>query len=276
MGVWRALIQGFSLTRRLWVAMGLFLVVYAGVGALATVLLPYQVVEGRVQVPTPADMSQALKHLGIGLILYALGLGLSLYLLAGVFGGLRRQIREESFSGADLFALSRSGSLPMLGWGVGFFLVEFAASAAVAVAAWLLSAVTGLGQAGLSKALMQMGFYATSLLVGLLLLFSPVILVERACRAWASFRESARFVRDHVAGTLGIVFGVSLIGAVVWALWLIVAQAVRQVQAALGIPPFSPGLPVFVFGWVLVAPQAFLTVYLPAVLYAYYHRKTST
>ena len=264
MAVWRALIGGFSLTGRLWAAMALLAVVFAAVGALATAFLPYEVVEGQVRVSAPAEVSEALRRLGVGLILYALAIGGSLFLLAGVFHGLRRQIRKESFSSADLLALSRAGFFPMLRWGIGFFGVQFAVAAVVGGAIGLLS-----------KDLMQASFSTTLLFVGLALLFSPVILVERACGTWASFRESVRFVGRHPAGTLGLLFGAGFVGAVAWALWLIVALGVKRLQAAMGIAPFSPGLPAFFFGLILVVPQAFLTVYFPAVLYAYYHGKTS-
>lgn len=251
--------------------MGAFLVVYAGTGALATLFIPYEVVEGRVRVPMPTNPGDALNRLVVGLGLYLIGIGLSLYVLGGVFGALQRLVRKQTVASGELRGLSRRWFWGMVRWALAFFGITFGLGTAVALVIATVGSVAGGAEA--AKALMQAGFSGASVVSGLFLLFSPVVLVERASGAWASLRESYRIVVARPGATIGIVLCVSTVGAALYGLWLPVAAVVNQIRAGMGIAPFAKGAPVFFFGLILVFPQAFLSVYLPAVLQSYYHAR---
>ncbi len=271
MGVWRAVLQGFGLARQLWVALGAFLVVYAGTGALATLFIPFEVVEGRIRVPMPTNMAEALSRLIVGFGIYLIGIGFSLYVLGGMFGALQRLVRKQPVARGELRGLAGRWFWGMARWALAFSAITFGLGGAVAlIVATLATAAGGTGAAG---AIMQTAFSGTTVVSGLFLIFSPVVLVERALGAWASLRESCRIVVARPGATIGIVLCVSTVGALLYGLWLPVAAVINQIRAGLGIAPFAPGAPVFFFGLVLMFPQAFLSVYLPAVLQSYYYAR---
>ena len=77
--------------------------------------------------------------------------------------------------------------------------------------------------------------------------------------------------------TVRLIFFVSLVVAIFWlGDYFLPAPMVDHVRAAMGIPPFAAGFPSFFFNLVLLLPQAFMSVYLPAVLYAYYLGQTES
>jgi len=266
--IWQAWLQGFSLTARLWLAGVLLLPIYAGGGALATLFLPYEVVQGQVRVPPPTDVKQALHHFAIGLALYLLIMGLVLFVLAGVFFSLRQLLNGQTVSVRQYLQSCRRGYIPILRWGIGFLFLEF--SIAIGVGLGVMFLLYLLGQGGMASALAQAGFGLAFFLVGFALSFSPIVLVEENRGVGSSFRRSARLVSEHPLGLLVLLIVVAFVVATAYALWLPVAQWVRLIRAGLGVAPFAPGWPVFLFGLVLDVPQAFATVYLPSVLYTYY------
>lgn len=318
MSVRRALKEGLTLTARLWVAVVSLLVFYAGLGAAATLLLPYEVVGGQVQVPEVKSVGEAITRLLPAGTLYTLSMAGSLFFLGGVLGGSRRLLSGESLTPAGYFEVCRRWFWPMARWGVVLFVVLGALSLGVAVLAGVVGVLAG-GE-GFGVVLVRSAFSLVLLVGGAFLIYSPVILVEKGCRVRASLGESIQFIRGRfrsgflfvggaagmglaaffayspalpgpisfLLGTACLVAGMVLLsrwngplGAALWGmlivalLWqvdvLLLAPAVRQLQAALGIPPFTPGFPVFFFSLILGLPQALIPVFLPAALTAYHH-----
>lgn len=268
-GVWRAVGQGLDLTRRLWAAVIAFLLVYAVFGALATVLLPFKVVGGQVHVPGPANPGEALSRLIVALGIYFGMITLSVWLLGGVLAGSKELSEQRPFPAGQLFRAGGARLWTMIGWVLAYMVSCAGAGVAVAFVLGFVAAVTG--QAAAMKSLAGLGFSAAAMAAGLLFLFSPAAIVENGTGVWRGFGDSFRFVKSRGLGTLLLVFLISFIGAVIW--WigvLVLARASGAIRAAMGIAPFAAGLPVFFFGLINGLPQAVLSVFIPASLYAYY------
>lgn len=269
-GVLQALKRGLLLTKALWVAMAMYLLFFAVIGALVTLVLPYEVVDGQVRVLEIRSGEDLAGRLMPALFLYGIALAGSVYILGGVLGGLHELVREKPFGWADLVVHANRRFPRLLLWGAAYF----ALSIGVGIfAAFFLSFVwAALGKPALLKPLIGTGASFAFMLVGLALFYSPIILVERARGVGVSFLESWRFVRTHAQGTLLLVFLVSLIGAIAWLLgFFLLAPVVNGLRTLMGVQPFSPGLPVFFFSLILGIPQAFVLLFLPSSLYAYYH-----
>lgn len=270
MNIFHAVGQGLDLTRRLWTGVIGFLLVYAVFGALATVWLPFEVVNGQVQVPMPANPTDAAGRLVVALGLYFGMVGLSVWLLGGVLAGAKELLEKRPFPAGELFRAGWARIGTMIGWVATYGACCLGAGIAAAFLLGFIAAVSG--QAAAMKALTGAGFSMAAMVVGVLLLYSPAAIVERSAGVWAGFGDSFRFVKGHGLATMTMVLLVAVIGAVIW--WfgvLILARASGALRAAMGIEPFTKGLPVFFFGLINGLPQAFLSVFIPASLYAYYH-----
>lgn len=269
MSVWRAIGQGLDLTRRFWAAVLAFLLVYSSFGALSTVLLPFEMVNGQVRVPLPTNPSEAASRLIVALGIYLGMVGLSVWLLGGVLAGAGQILEKKPFSSGDLFRASTARFWSMLGWVAAYAVACFGAGIAVAFALGFLAAVSG--QAAAVKSLAGLGFSAAGMVAGLLFLYSPSAIVKNSTGVWRGFGDSFRFVKGHGLATVALVFWISVIGALVW--WfgvLVLARVTTTLRGAMGIPPFARGFPVFFFGLINGLPQAFLSVFIPASLVAYY------
>lgn len=269
MTVFQAIEKGLDWTRRLWAAVIAFLLVYAVFGALATVLLPFEVVGGQVRVPVPVNPGDVLSRLIVSLGIYFGMVGFSVWLLGGVLAGSKELLGKRPFPAGHLFRAGRERFWRMIGWAGGYMISCIGAGLAAAFLAGFIAAVSGQTQA--VKSLAGLGFSAAAMAAGLLFLFSPAAIVEKGAGVWRSFGDSFRFVKSHGPGTILLVFLISFIGALIW--WfgvLVLARASGALRAAMGIAPFAPGLPVFFFGLINGLPQAVLSVFIPASLYAYY------
>ena len=267
MGAFQAVGKGVRIASRLWFALPVVVVSYSAIGALATVFLPFQMVNGRPQVPPPATAEEALSRLAIGLSLFLCSSAFSLYWLGGTLSSARQLLNGQAFSSGNFFDAAGREFFRMLRWALALMGVVLGFGIAVAALMGLLWVATG--RSPLMKALIQLGFTAATLVAGISLLFSPVILFEQGQGVWMSFRESWRFSRQRAAGVVGLLGGVVLVGVAVWLVGTLLAAGVGQLRQAMGIAPFAKGWPVFFFGWILGLPQAFLTLFIPASLYAY-------
>ena len=270
MSVWRAIGQGLDLTRRFWTAVLAFLLVYAFFGMLSTVLLPFEVVNGRVRVPMPSNPSDAASRLIVALGIYFGMVGLSVWLLGGVLTGTGQILEKKPFSQGELFRAGVARFWSMIGWVTGYAVSCMGAGVAAAFLLGFIAAVSG--QATAMKSLAGLGFSSAGMVAGLLFLYSPAAIIQNSAGVWRGFGDSFRFVKRHGLATVALVFWISVIGALIW--WfgvLVLARASGAIRAAMGIAPFAAGLPVFFFGLINGLPQAILSVFVPASLYAYYH-----
>jgi hypothetical protein len=278
MTIFRAAGQGFKLTFKLWPVVLLYLVVYSAVGALATVLLPYEIVNNQTQVPPPTSPGQALSLLVIAMGLYLPTMAFSLYMLGGTLAVSRGLEAGEQVSRHEFHRQAKSRFGAIIRWGLAAVGAALAAGLAVTFVMAFLWAVTGRSEG--MKGLIGVGFWGATLAAGLVLLYSPVTLIERGRGIKDCFKESNRFFNRHRAATFGLILGLSFIGALIWLVWAIgIAPGVKMVRVMVGLPPFPKGLPNFIFSLVLVLPSAFLNVYFPLALGIFYrgrHGDTGT
>lgn len=269
MTIFRSAGQGFKLTFKLWPVVLLYLVVYSAVGALSTLLLPYEIVNNQTRVPPPASPAEALSQLVIALGLYLPTMAFSLYMLGGTLAVSRGLEAGERFSLREFHRQAKGRFGAILRWGLAAVGAALAAGLAAAFVATLLWAATGRPEG--MKGLIGAGFWGALLAAGLVLLYSPVILIERGWGIKDCFKESSRFFNAHRAATFMLVLWLSFIGALIWLLWAIgVAPVVKGVREMSGLPPFPKGLPNFFFSLALGAPSAFLSVYFPLALGIFY------
>ncbi len=169
----------------------------------------------------------------------------------------------------EFHRLAKRWFAAILRWGLAVFGVALAAGLAVALVIAFLWAVTGRSEG--MKELIGAGFWGALLAAGLVLVYSPVILIERGRGIKEAFKESNRFFNAHRGATFGFLLWLSFIGALIWLVWAIgVAPVVKGVREMAGLPPFPKGLPNFFFSLVLGLPSAFLSVYFPLVLGIFY------
>ncbi|MBI3333721.1 MAG: hypothetical protein HYZ93_06500 [Candidatus Omnitrophica bacterium] len=274
MNLFRAAGRSFGLTHRLWFAVLSVLVVTSAVGALSTLLLPFQVTGGRLTVPPPADAQEAVSRAGTVLALFLLSSGLALYLLGGVLGGLQRILRGESVSVSRFFQFSREWFFRMAGWGCALLLLVVGGSVVVG----LIFAVPGsaLAGAGAFKQFFGFGFLPVFLFLWAANVFSPILMVEHSQGIWASLGNSIRFFFRNLPACLGVLLCAVAVGVGMNIFGLLLEKIVRALRTALSIAPYVPGLPVFFFGLILGIPQAYLTVYFPSLLYTFYRDNPKT
>jgi hypothetical protein len=270
-GPFKAVGQGFSLTRRLWFALLVVLVVSALFGAVATVSLPFEVdpATGTVRVPEIQTLEQLKTVLGPAMGLYVVSSTVALYLLGGILGGAARLLRNEPVSVRGFLAESNRWLIPMVWWATILSVVVLVLCLAAGLFfgfLWVMSAKQEVMKGVLLFAVM--GTFFASFVA---LIYSPVALVQKGRGAWAALADSVRFFFGRLIGTLGLLLGVVAVGLVAAVANLVLAQVVNGLRQVLGVAPFAKGWPVFVFGLILGIPQAFLTVYFPSVLSAYYH-----
>ena len=269
MTIFRSAGQGFKLTFKLFPAVLFYLVGYSAVGALATVLLPYEIVNNQARVPRPSSMGQALSELVIGLALYLPTLFFSLYLLGGTLAASLKLAGGEPVPMEEFHRQAKRWFGAILRWGFAVFGTALAAGLTATFVMAFLWAVTG-RSAGM-KGLIGVGFWGALLAVGLVLVYSPVILIEQGRGIKEAFKESNRFFNAHRGATFGFILWLSFIGSLLWLAWAIgVAPVVGRVRVMGGLPPFPKGLPNFFFSLVLGLPSAFLSVYFPLALGIFY------
>ena len=269
MTIFRSAGQGFKLTFKLFLVVLFYLVVYSAVGALATLLLPYEIVNNQTRVLPPSSPGQALSLLIIALGLYLPTMAFSLYLLGGTLAVSRSLEAGEQILLPEFHRQAKRRFLLVTRWAFAAVGVSLAAGLAVAFVMAFLWAVTGRSEG--MKGLISTGFWGAALAAGLVLLYSPVVLVERGRGIKESFKESSRFFNRHRGATFGLILWLSFIGALIWLAWAIgVAPVIRQVRVMAGLPPFPKGLPNFFFSLVLNIPSAFLSVYYPLALGIFY------
>ena len=276
MSVLRATGSGFRLTLRLWMAVAAYSVANALVSFLGS-FLPHQVVNDQIQkVPLPTDPNELLALAIATLALFLIMVVSQLYLLGGVLGSLQRLLRKQPMQAGEFFRQCREKFWLTLKWGMVAFLLLLGIFCVGSFISGLLWAVTGHREEGRGL-ILAIGFGATQLIGLPFLLYSPFFLLENGGRIRECFRGSFRFSMKRWFATVRLIFLVSLIVAIFWlADFFLPAQGLGRVRAALGIPPFAKGLPSFFFNLVLLLPQAFFSVYLPAVLYAYYTGQTAS
>lgn len=274
--------RAFNLTHRLWVAILAVLVVSSFLGALATVLLPYEVMDQQIlQAPTIQTPEQFRKVAGPVLILFVISFSFFLYLLGGVIGSLKEIFRGGTFSPPDLFKAGFRWFFPMMGWGLTIGLLAFLTASFLGILLVSLAAGGGIrpvspqekeALAALPVALYRFSYACT----GAFFLLSPIILIDQDKGAWRSFGEAVGFQFRHLFGVIGL-FGCVVLLGVVFQVWsMILGKMAEGLRPMLGIAPYAPGWPVFFFGLFLGVPQAYLSVYFPSALYAYYHGNTGS
>ncbi|MDO8730617.1 MAG: hypothetical protein Q7J69_05520 [Candidatus Omnitrophota bacterium] len=267
--IFRSAGQGFKLTFKLWPVVLLYLVAYSAVGALATVLIPHEIVNNQVRVPPPANFGDALSQLVIGLALYLPTMAFSLYLLGGTLAASLKLVGGEPVPMEEFHRQAKRLFGVILRWGLAAVGAALAAGLVVTFLMTLLWALTGRSEG--MKGLIGAGFWGAMLAAGLLLIYSPVILIERGQGIKEAFKESNRFFNKHRGATFGLILWLSFIGALIWLVWAIgVAPVVKVVREMAGLPPFPKGLPNFFFSLVLGLPSAFLSVYFPLALGIFY------
>ena len=268
--------MGFRLTLRLWMAVAAYSVANAFVSFLGS-YLPHQVVNDQVQkAPLPTDSNEFLA-LAISTFAVLLIMVVSqLILLGGVLGCLKRLLGKQPMEAGEFFRQCREKFWFILKWGMVAFLFLVGLFCVGAFLAGLMWAITGHTEESRGMILM-IGFLVTQLLGLPFLQYSPFFLLENGCRIRDGFRGSYRFSMKRKFATVRLIFLVSLIVAIFWlGDYFLPAPMIGKVRAAMGIAPFAAGLPSFFFNLVLLLPQAFMSVYLPAVLYAYYLGQTAS
>ncbi len=276
MTVLRATGSGFRLTLRLWIAVAAYSVANAFVSFLGS-FLPHQVVNDQIQkVPLPKDPNELLALAISTFAVFLVMVVSQLYLLGGVLGCLQRMLRKQSVEAGEYFRQCREKFWFALKWGMVAFLFLLGIFCVGSFLSGLLWAITG-HSAESRRFILVIGFGATQLLGLPFLLYSPFFLLENGGRIRDGFRGSYRFSMKRKFATVRLIFWVSLIVAIFWlADFFLPAPMIGRVRAALGIAPFAAGFPSFFFNLVLLLPQAFMSVYLPAVLYTYYVGQTAS
>ncbi|MBI3318750.1 MAG: hypothetical protein HYZ90_06410 [Candidatus Omnitrophica bacterium] len=272
MGVFPALGRALKSTFQLWFAIGCVLVANAFLNAVVTLALPFEVVEGQVRVPPVTSLQQALGLAGPVGGLFMLSSGMALYLLGGIIGSLEELASSEEASLGHLFREGRRHFFPMVGWASSFFLLVGGTALAVGLGGGLLWGI--LGRPQLLKSLVGLLVAGSFFLGWIAFLYSPVALVHGG-GVWESFKSSLRFFRRHIFATfllLGLVVGV---GVLMSAAGIVFAGVANGVRTLLGIPPYARGAPVFFLALIQGFPQAFLTVFFPGMLFAYYRGNES-
>jgi len=261
------------LSFKLWGAALLLVVVYSAVGALATLLLPFEIVNGRTQVPPPTSPGEAASRLIIGLGLYLPTLAFSLFVLGGVLGVAQDLPAKGTLSAGGFLDQAKQRFLPILRWGFATMGVALAAGMAAAFFFSFLWAVMGRSPA--MKYLVTTAFWGAMLAAGLLMVYSPVILIDQRRGVLDSFKESSRFFNANRTATFGLILWVSFIGAMIWLVWAIsVAPVVGKIRTMMGIAPFAKGLPVFFFSLINGLPSAYLSVFVPLAIALFYWGRT--
>ena len=267
--------QGFSLTHRLFFAMGLAVLLKATMNALASVFLPIEMINGLVNVPTMVTMEEFRGHVGPVLGLSAFSMTAALYLLGGIVGSVGRLLRKEplSFPG-DFFKAANRWFFSLVGWAFGLGLIAIGLAILVGIVVGFLLAALRRDQ--VLQNVVRLSVMATLLISWTALIFSPAIFVESGCGVWRSLSESFRFTRKHLGGVFGLIWVVLLVGMGCLLVTHVLESVVQGLRQVIGIPTSAKGWPVFFFGLILKLPQSYLTVFFPALLYAYYHAATST
>lgn len=274
MTVWRATGQGLRSCLRLWPGIAAFTVTYSAVGAAATLVLPFNVVEGRTVVPAPKTPGEFLSLLVLAGGLFLISTALSLRVLGGVLHGLERLERKEAVPWQEFSLGMKKWFGPLIRWALLFGLLLLGLLLISIFLLAFLWAMSGRPE-GFKAMVPQAAFLLTTFLT-LPFYYSPFCLLENRGQARDSFARSFRFAGRNLLGTLLLVVIISTIGAVLyWVDVFTLAKAANGLRGALGIPPFAKGLPVFFFGLFLLLPEGFLSVFAPAALYSYYRGKTS-
>ena len=301
MSVFKAVGRGFILTHRLWFGILAALLFYSAFEALESVLLPYEVKPGQVQripveqgsrkgyavfqtaetftIPeiTNPDEMRAVAAPAITLLLFSSAV--ALYFLGGILGRAGRLIedRKARCSPADFLRASHQQFLPMLKWGFSLFIlaVGLMILSGLILAIFFRDKVAAAAQLGKEAAVLPiLLFQSISMAMTALLIFSPVILVEKGQGVWRSFGESTRFLGRHLLKFMGLFACIVLVAVVVDVFGIFLAKVVGGMRESLHVAPFAKGWPVFFFKLILGIPQSYLTVFLPATLTAYYHAAT--
>lgn len=253
-----ALVAGFRSANEGWkviaVSFGLGLVMSVG----QRVLLP--------QTPaSPQANPIALLAGGIGMIVLVLALGvLWTAWLGGALVWLKNRLdgAENSWAGfveggKRLFwALCWVLSLQvMLGMGPPF-------------AAGLLAAVLSRSIGGVAVFLLSAAGILSGLVIFTLLTFGAYSLVERQQGAKAALKDSARFVRAHLGGTVGLLAALFLMGMVAL-LAIMVPSMLLAFLLKLPVSPTQQQMPLLV-DIPLQAVTAYLFFFALAAQYAYY------
>ena len=275
MKIWAALGDGFKITPKFWVAILFTLVLNAFIGAVSTTVLPYVVVEGQILVPPITSVEEAAARFFPTMGVYFFSMAGSLLILGGTLGCLGQVTRKSPAVLPQTYLRSaKRWFLPMVRWGLGFGVATLGSGIVVAALLGFLWGI--LGQPEWLTSLIALGFSGTTFAVGLALIFSPFAFTARFLGVWKSFSESFRFIKSHPGGVVGLIFWISLFGALLKFVDLILAGGVGGIRTALGIASFAPGLPVFFFNLILGLPSAFLTAFIPVTLYSYYSGNTQS
>lgn len=259
--------QAFRLTLRLWIALAIVWVAQAAMASLALSVLPLQVVttpEGQtsVTVPTAQNLPQ-LTQMAVGTLAAGfINLIISMLLLAGIVGELKRLLIPEPTSALTFIKSGLRWFFPVSIW--FFWVIVFVTVVSVGLG------LTGALPQGIAGAPNQppvslagaLGLAITLVLGVPFVGYSLVIRVDRAQGIFASLRDAAVFLFRNFFPTLGLlalvigVFGLS-----------------RLVMIPLGgqTNPFSRN---FIQVLLVGLPQAYVTVFFPSLFYAYVHART--
>ena len=278
MGFIQAVGKAFGLTHRLFVAVAVVVGFTALLSALATLWLPFEVIGTPpvIRVPAPQNWEEVRGILLPALTLFLCSSFGFLFLLAATLGSLRKLLHGEPFSPLGYFQSGGRWFFPILGWMSVLGLLFLALSSLLGIP--LAIQVGGLGsEVELKKGMAVFGLVLMMVhLAGFLIfLFSPVSLVERSRGVWDSLGDSLRFLFRHLLGTVGLFASAVVVGVLLTVVGIVLGGVVNSIRGMLGIPPFVKGWPVFFFTLILGLPQAYLTVYFPALLYSYYHSNSS-
>lgn len=293
----KAVGKAFGLTHRLLFGIVVVLLFTAALSALATMLLPFEVVEGQsiqipatihgtpqpvtvksntplLRVPPPKNWQEAKAILVPALVLFLFSSIGFLFLLGATLGSVRKLLHNEPVSPMEYLRSGARWFFPILGWvsllGVLVLCVSFLFGIPLAIRAGGLA-----DQDQVKKAIAMFGlvFMSVHLVAFLIFLFSPVSLVERGRGSWDSLGDSFRFFFKNLLGTIGLLASAVGVGVILTVVGIVLAGVVNSLRAMFGILPFSKGWPVFFFTSILALPQAYLTVYFPVLLYTYYNGK---
>ena len=246
---------GFSLTHRLWFAILFVAFVLSAIARVILSTLPHQITPQGIQVPEVTQLSQALETGGKALFLYLVSFGSSLFCLGGIVNSAWAILRREAVSLRRFLAGAARWFFPIVGWSISFFLLSIGPGIALGlVLAAGVMRTEGSDPLALASAF-QVGVAGVFLLFLIPLVYSPIVLVGREGGVWKSFGGGLRFFMSRPAGNIGVLsvaVGVGLLTRGVHLLFL--------------------GIPLLRFLEAL--PGAYLTVFFPCLLCAYYHTET--
>lgn len=271
--VWKSVLGAFQLLPKFWMPMVVYLIGYSFIGALASVLLPYTIINGQqaAAVP-PKNASEAVGYGIIGLTLFFMMFFLATGLLGGVLESLRQILSGQAGAVSRFWSSVRKWFFRMGGWGVAYGLLTVGLAVLAVFPVGFFWAVTGRAQG--MRGMAEFVFYIAVLVVGYLFLYSPGFIVFKGSGLAAAFKRSARFVWRHKVASIVSIFLVSLIGALIYlADYYMVAPLVGRLRAMLGVAPFAKGAPAFFFGLILNFPAAILFVYIPLALGLFVHHQ---